>query len=502
MGGRGSASPGSKGDNPKEPLRLGESKEPYLSFGEQEINLAQKLATEQPQQSSDTNDPPGAALDETLATDDEATGNKASNEDENKRRGGRMWPKKLVEHVQNNPKSNERIEPRDEGYLVLDRNDGSLIRTVRFYPGFTWKTLEARQRLDEELAREIIQSPGLQRLLIEPLLVTSSKTTSKGGRETTSLTVIKNLWKKWQRGSAKKKFSAKNFTDYVAKNGKRISTDQKTLLTDTIANYDNLSELDKNRAVLITTEPSLLTELPDNFIKQIEKVLSEPKLLGNNPYLEEARKPLINKINKSLAENIKDYTEFEAVMRAVEQPASRGAIAEVIIRRFFVGERTASEESRKPYIDKSLTGLAHSVQPDMLRPRSRRTMDVKCGYASSDIDLDQARRYSRLVEITNEKGYNIDLKEVLENLGLEKSTLEGHDYIFISDGQSSSHDAAKKAYELIEGARLEERTNIYYIDRHPEPNLASSGIVGVYMLEFDEDENKIIGSWLGTSLPD
>jgi hypothetical protein len=106
----------------------------------------------------------------------------------------------------------------------------------------------------------------------------------------------------------------------------------------------------------------------------------------------------------------------------------------------------------------------NSIYPDFLRPNSRRTLDVKTGYDRGAIEDVQIADYNRLITASQRPG-NVALRRRLEGLGVRGGRLEGHDYLFISNGTGSAQQAAERAYNQIQGALrpgARERFGVYY----------------------------------------
>jgi hypothetical protein len=357
-----------------------------------------------------------------------------------------------------------------------------LEREVTFYAGFEPKKLPAG--LDKPLGLEILKSPGLQRVLVE---------------ETKALTILKRLWRKWQQGQDADRLKSKTFTEYVGRKKYRVSVDDKTPISAVIAKFGELSPKEQAKALLNTTESELLTKLPARLLAKVEALLAEPNLLAKSLFVEEARKPLIARLNLRLANNVQSLEEFEEVVQVIKQFASRGAIGEGFFARFIAGERTRDLASRKPYFEAEIYGGEDSCQPDRLRPLSRRTLDVKVGYSTKTVDSDQMDKYALLVKNSRGTEYPL-LKQQLEALGVTKGRLAGHDYVFLSEGNVKAEIAARRTFQDIQDRNLAEVMQVYFVENYLDENSTSQ--IGVYRLVLDQENDIIDRRFIGNRLPD
>ncbi len=388
---------------------------------------------------------------------------------------GQIWLKRLAQ----SQGEGVEVRPVKGGYQVSDR-EGEV--EIKYYPGFTLAQLPTD--LAHELGLEIVQSRGLQRLLVE---YSADK----------PITIIKRLWSKWQRGLETGRLHQASFTEYVGSNGYKVAIGAKSLIADEIKNWEELSERQQAEALLRSSEPDLLEKLPAHLKAEVESLLANPGIVARTRYLEDARLPLIKRLNQRLGYQLRDLAEFEQVMEVVRQNSSRGAVGEVFARRFVAGEQTASLERRKPHFPKELYGGDKNIQPDMLRPLSRRTLDVKVGYSEGEIDDDQLERYTLLVQ-ASQQASSSPLQARLGELGLEGGGLEGHDYLFLPDGSGKTREAATRAYRKISDKQFTPFVQVYYVGAFPG---GASSKVGVYLLELNELD-EVVATFIGDRLPD
>ncbi len=387
---------------------------------------------------------------------------------------GQIWLKRLAQ----SQGEGVEVRPVTGGYRVSDR-EGEV--EIKFYPGFTLEQLPTD--VTHALGLEIVQSRGLQRMLVE---YSAEK----------PITIIKRLWSKWQRGLETGRLHQASFTEYVGRNGYQVASGAKSLIAAEIKNWEELSERERAETLLRSSEPDLLENLPAHLKAEVEDLLAKTGIIARTRYLEDARLPLIKRLNQRLGYHLRDLPEFEQVMGVVRQNSSRGAVGEVFARRFVVGELTASLERRKPHFPKELYGGEQAIQPDMLRPSSRRTLDVKVGYAENNIDDLQLKRYMLLVRASN-KPSNQALKSKLETFGVAGGKLAGHDYLFLPDKNGRSKDAAINTFQKVRAKRLEDAINVFYIEQSEDNSKRQS----VFILATSED-GKIVSRLIGERLPD
>jgi len=248
---------------------------------------------------------------------------------------------------------------------------------------------------------------------------------------------------------------------------------------------------------LRSSEPDLLEKLPAHLKAEVENLLAVPGIVARTHYLEDARLPLIKRLNQRIGYHIRDLAEFEQVVGIVRQNSSRGAVGEVFARRFVAGELTASLDRRKPHFPKELYGGDKNIQPDIIRPLSRRTLDVKVGYSEGEIDDDQLERYTLLVQ-HSQQASSSPLQARLEELGLEGGGLDGHDYLFLPDGSGKTREAATRAYRKIADKQFAPFVQVYYVAAFLG---GASSKVGVYLLELNELD-EVVATFIGDKLPD
>lgn len=223
-----------------------------------------------------------------------------------------------------------------------------------------------------------------------------------------------------------------------------------------------------NETLLEYAEPGLFEmfkqgKLPPAVQKRLDELLNDD-LIGSTDLLTTARGNMSSKINNAIGESITSLDDFKNVINVLEQPGSRGSIGEIFFRRFLAGSETSLEKYRQVLFDKQILGpgATKGVRPDRIRPVSKRTLDVKTGYADSGIDVEQLKSYERLVQQSQKTGGKV--QQQLAGMGIDGS-LKGHDYLFLPGKTGSSREAAEKAFELIAStADNAKNFKVYYVD--------------------------------------
>ena len=123
--------------------------------------------------------------------------------------------------------------------------------------------------------------------------------------------------------------------------------------------------------------------------------------------------------------------------------------------RAFTRELYVSDPTRAPEIA--------TRQPDYVIPGTRRTLDIKTGYASGDFDRNQLLDYNDLV-IASRNPNNTRLQTQLREYGIQGG-LTGHDYLFLPNATSSAEGSARLAYQRITRDLRDDAQNfgIYYL---------------------------------------
>lgn len=300
---------------------------------------------------------------------------------------------------------------------------------------------------DSELEEMIRATPGLQRALQE-----------QGADR------MRELYQNYKAGGVNRSDGLRvaTFLEYVSSNGvpTRVESIPQSL-TEALGISDeglrHMTARELNETMLARTEPNLLAafrrgDLPDAARAALQEVLARDLNLAGAPNFKRARGILSETLNARLGQGVTSVAELRRVLSFVTEPASRGSIGEY----FYQNRLAAGGQLRKPEFPRSEFervapgSRATSVFPDFLRTDSRRTLDVKTGYESGAIEIDQIRDYSALIT-TSQARNGGDLRRRLEGLGVEGGRLVGHDYLFISNGTSSALQAAQRAHARVTG---------------------------------------------------
>jgi hypothetical protein len=197
-------------------------------------------------------------------------------------------------------------------------------------------------------------------------------------------------------------------------------------------------------------------------------VLSQDLKVAAAPNFEKARSNMSEVLNQRLGTSVNTLDELKQVLRLVGEPSSRGSIGEYFYQsRLAMGNQPRKPQFPRGEFERVAPGANpnNSIFPDFLRPQSRRTLDIKTGYDGSAIEATQINDYNNLIA-ASQRPNNAALHRRLEGLGVRGGRLDGHDYLFISNGTGSSRQAAERAYNQIQstlrpGAR--ERFSVYYL---------------------------------------
>ncbi|MEM8637573.1 MAG: hypothetical protein AAGG51_01960 [Cyanobacteria bacterium P01_G01_bin.54] len=100
-------------------------------------------------------------------------------------------------------------------------------------------------------------------------------------------------------------------------------------------------------------------------------------------------------------------------------------------------------------------------EPDRIRPRERRTLDIKVG--SRNLDSEQLDDYLNLIEQSQDLN-NTALRDKLRRLGVRDGELKGHDYLFLPTQGGNIQDPLRRAYNLIRDRRAINQVRLYYVD--------------------------------------
>lgn len=317
------------------------------------------------------------------------------------------------------------------------------------------KALNDATGLDDQLRSEILNSTGLQRVLLD---------------QDYDPQVLMDLWRDWKRGQTGLK--SKTFTEYVGYRGHKISSDYDPSLNEVIADFDKKTPRERSLLILSSSDPDFARllqqrQLPAHLQTKIETEMDSFNTSGDIR-LSSARGSLVRRVNEILGQNIRSLDEFAQVVGKLRQPGSRGSVGEYFFQHHLAGDKTGLPSARKPtFTDTEVPGLSKSpFQPDRMRPVSGRTLDVKVGYADTDIDVDQMRNYNRLIQKSQEIGSPLNRR--LRNefpVGQQQMAftgLRGHDYLFLPTGTGSAKDAAARAWRLVQREGFGTRMNVYY----------------------------------------
>jgi hypothetical protein len=254
----------------------------------------------------------------------------------------------------------------------------------------------------------------------------------------------------------------KNTTE-TAEQGLKIKADD----------FNRLSTLEQNMLVWGSKEPSLVTAFKEGMlppkVQQAVKAALETKHRTNpvTPTLQmkTVQEPVTEAMNKAIGENLESVQELQDVLMLVTQNGTKGSIGDTFAGVHALSKGTNTIE--QPHFTKEMIPDLENVKgirPDYIRPVSRQTVDVKTGYASSDIDDRQLRDVDRMIEQSKIKGSKVH--KFLESKYGVKDGLLGQDILIIPGDGKSVEKAARKAYALVqeEQGSLRNSVSVYFMD--------------------------------------
>jgi hypothetical protein len=372
-----------------------------------------------------------------------------------------------IERIKNTPGLSEAEQEKQIQQVVNQAMIfGGIIVTgtglSRFKPlvGDELEQLLSNSKLRPDLEQLVRESPGLQRVLLE-----------QGQNGPKTLTELHDDYLKGGKGGDLKVGS---FLEYVSARKYRTSTEKEfASLADTLG-PDNLARMtprELNEVIIDRTNPGLLTalrknQLPPQARAAVEEVLNQDLKFTAVTDFAKARGDLSRQLNEALGRNVRNIDELRQVLRLFDV-SSRGSIGESFYQTALAG----TGQQRKPQLprgefDPKAKGAEAktSIYPDFLRTNARRTVDIKTGYEGGGIEVDQIVDYNNLISASQRPGSPIQKR--LAGLGVRGGRLEGHDYLFITNGTSDSRQAAERAYSALEKRLRPQELNrfgIYYL---------------------------------------
>lgn len=314
---------------------------------------------------------------------------------------------------------------------------------------------------DSELEEMIRTTPGLQRALQE-----------QGADR------LRRLYENYKAGGVNRTepLHVNSFLRYVSSNGvpTRVDDVPQSLTEGLGISGEGLRRMtarELNETMLARTEPNLFAavrrrDLPPAARAALEEVLANLNI-ANAPSFKRARGLLSETLNARLGESVTNVAELRRLLSSVTEPASRGSIGEYFYQsRLMAGGQLRKREFPRPEFERAAPGSRETaVYPDFLRTDSRRTLDVKTGYDATDIEINQIRDYNALITTSQSRGGGA-LRRRLEQMGVAGGRLDGHDYLFISNGTGSALQAAQRAHARVTGTltpRQAASFNFYYL---------------------------------------
>ena len=177
-------------------------------------------------------------------------------------------------------------------------------------------------------------------------------------------------------------------------------------------------------------------------------------LIGGVSQLDAARGKVISEINKIIGDNLRNVNEFNEIIKLINQPASRGSIGEYFA---FTKKLLGTSESniiKSISIDVKSLGLKNpqKFHPDELifNKQNGKFGEVKTGYSSGGVDLDQVDNYVTIFQ----NRFKPEYADMFKQLGVEPQNFKGVDYLILP-GKSgeNSFKAAESVYNEILGRK-------------------------------------------------
>lgn len=303
-------------------------------------------------------------------------------------------------------------------------------------------------------------------------------------------------------GKGGKGLNVKSFGQYLGTRGYSTSLDaDTTTLSEKLGgqNLELMSPRRMNQRILEITNPELHRAfesglLPPRVRQAVEEVLNANQNFPAGIQFESAKGSLNKKLYEAIGKNLGSVNEFRQVQRMLGQnPSARGSVGEWFSRRFLTDGKVIDKPSfnRKDYVrDNTRSPGIERRQPEYLIVDGKRTVDIKTGYDSGAIDVDQLKDYSDLVNSSRlPKG---KIRQLLERNGV-KGSLTGHDYLFLPNADGNAESAAKNAFNLIErevGVRNANNFRVFFSDDNGQ----------IYQI-VKNTENKIVTRLIETQLP-
>ena len=308
-----------------------------------------------------------------------------------------------------------------------------------------------------DLEQLIRQSPGLQRALQE-----------QGADR------VRDLYDNYVARQAT--LRVQSFEEYVWRNGVPTSTDGVPRpLDQAISNFRLMTTArEVNEAVLAQYNPALLNalrtgNLPPRVETALNDVLNKNYNFTSATQFSRAQGTLSAEINNAIGSNVRTVAELRTVLNVldgVNNNSTRGSVG----NHFYQTQLAQGDQLREPGFPRSLYVTDPARAPeirtraaDYLLVGSRRTLDLKTGYASGDFDRRQLLDYNDLVVASRDPN-NAGLQALLRERGIQGG-LTGHDYLFLPNGTSSAEESARLAYQRINRELRGDAQNfgVYYL---------------------------------------
>ncbi|HVF45008.1 MAG TPA: hypothetical protein VM936_18430 [Pyrinomonadaceae bacterium] len=316
-------------------------------------------------------------------------------------------------------------------------------------------------RFDPELEQLVRTTPGLQRALQE-----------QGAEK------LRTLFDDYRAGGVNGTgLNVRSFREYVSARGVPTRTENvPQSLTEALGvsteGLRRMSVRELNEAVLSRTSPNLLAafrrgDLPAGVRTALDEVLSQDFKLATATNFDNARSTMSKTLNQRLGASANSVAELRQILGyfgGSNQGGTRGSIGNAFYRTHLAaGEQAAEVTIPRRLFTTRVDPNVEIRRPDYVLVNGRRTLDIKTGYASGDIEVSQLKDYNDLINASRRRG-NSELRQLLAGRGVQGG-LTGHDYLFLPNAGDSAETAARLAFAKIERELDRQTANIrvYYL---------------------------------------
>ena len=245
-----------------------------------------------------------------------------------------------------------------------------------------------------------------------------------------------------------------SFSEYVSL---QLKIGEKEAIILKFPDFSSWTTLEKNLAILNDVDSSLIDLLKNsNFLSKNNKLqnalntLLNTDMIGNTRMLHNARYKVIKEFNRVMGENLQNVDELLEVLQNVKNPASYGSINEWYVRTKNLFK--AGKTNPGKFLNIEGLGLKNSTRfrTDAFLESADgfRFGEIKAGYISGNIDLDQFDTYVSIFLNRFDESY----KTIFKQLDIKPDEFKGVEYLFVPGKKGESAlVAAREAYKKVIG---------------------------------------------------